>query len=164
MNDKHPIIQLQRKAGLAAASPERHTSLRAAAENLSRRNVDAAVVELLMEAVQRMTFLAYEGDDDGLCNVDEVTAKLLIPAPWGRAGYARWGLRPAEGVCLREMMQQRQQGTNDRPPGVFFYDRNGRSWRVNFFDFDREEDAQKYWVRWPLSVHELRAARKRRLG
>jgi hypothetical protein len=44
-------ITLARKEGVSNAQPERHTALRAAAENLSRRNVDYAVCELLNEAL-----------------------------------------------------------------------------------------------------------------
>lgn len=155
---------MERKAGIASATPDRHTTLRAAAENLSRRNIDAAVVELLMEAVQRVTLLAYERDEDGLCNVDSVTGKLLIPAPWGRNGYKSWGLRPVEGVCLREVMQRRQLPSGDRPPGLFLYDRYGRTWNLNMFDFDRMPDGQGYWQKWPITVGEYRAAHRQRLG
>ena len=165
MNGKHPVEQMGRKQGIAGTTPARHTSLRAAAESLSRRNIDAAVVEILMEAVQRATQLAYERDDSGLlCNVDSVTFKLLVPAPWGRNGYKRWGLRLVEGVCLREVMQQRQRPSADRPPGLFLYDRTERSWRVNMFDYDFLSDAQRYWEKHPISVQEYRAAHRQRFG
>lgn len=153
-----------RKEVIAHAAPERHSQLRAAAESLNRRNVDGAVLELMSEAVQRLTLLAYEQDEGGYCNIDAVTNRLLIPAPWGRAGYARWGLRAAESVVLREIMQRRQVQRKNSPPGLFLYDRAGRTWRLNRFDFENYNDAESYWARWPLGMAEYRAARAERVG
>ena len=49
----------------------------------SLRLADAGMVELLTEALHRLITLAYERDDAGWVNVDPVTKRLLIPAPWG---------------------------------------------------------------------------------
>ena len=117
-----------------------------------------------MEAMQRLTLLAYEQDDHGYCNIDPVTHRLLIPAPWGRAGHRRWGITPSESVVLREMIQRRQAQQGNRPPGLWLYDRARRAWRLNLFDFDRVQDGQRYWQRWPLTVQEYREARSKRLG
>jgi hypothetical protein len=159
----------QRKSAISIASPERHATISRAAESLSRRNADAAIVELFSEAVQRLTLLAYERDaglpeGDGYCNIDSVTGKLLIPAPWGRAGHKRWGITPSESVILREMIQRRQLQRDDRPPGLWLYDRARRCWRLNLYDFDALADGQRYWQRWPLTVGEYREARSRRVG
>ncbi len=158
------VVTVARKGEIAQAAPARHTSLRHAAETLSRRNVDAALVELFGEAVQRLTLLAYEQDPNGYCNIDPATGKLLIPAPWGRAGHKRWGITPSESVVLREMIQQRQLGWKGRAPGLWRYDQSQRTWRLNLYDFDTLADAQRYWERWPLTVAEYRAARAKRLG
>lgn len=155
---------MERKATLATVAPQRHTVLREAADSLSRHNADGALVELFMEAMQRLTLLAYEQDAHGYCNIDPATAKLLIPAPWGRAGHQRWGLTHSESEVLREMVQQRQIGRDGRPPGLWLYDRTRRTWRVNLYDFDTLPDAQKYWKKWPLGVAEYRACRGVRLG
>lgn len=155
---------LDRKATISAASPARHTAISRAAESLSRRNADAAIVELMMEAVQRLTLLAYERDADGYCNIDGVTGKLLIPAPWGRAGHKRWGITPSESVVLREMIQQRQVQREGRGPGLWLYDRARRCWRLNTYDYDMLADGQVYWERWPLGVGEYREARGKRVG
>lgn len=154
---------VERKGDIAQASPQRHSALRAAAETLSRRNADQAVVELFAEAMQRLTLLAFERDQDGFCNIDPVTNRLLIPAPWGRAGHRRWGITPSEAVVLREIIQRRQLGRDGRAPGLWLYDRTRRCWRLNLFDFDTLPDAQRYWQRWPLTVQEYRAARSHRL-
>lgn len=155
---------LARKSGLAAATPPRFLRVRQAAENLSRRNADGAIVELFAEAVQRLTLLAYETDGNGFCNIDGVTGRSLVPLPWGRAGHRRWGIRPSECIILREMMQLRQVAMEGRPPGLWQYNKAGRQWQLNLFDFDRLEDGQRYWQRWPLTVTEYRAARAIRLG
>lgn len=155
---------LARKGQVMQAAPQRHMSLRRAAEALSRRNADQAVVELMMEALQRLTLLAYEQDAYGYCNIDPVTHRLLIPAPFGRAGHKRWGITGTEAVILREMMQQRQAQTEDRPPGLWLYDRTRRCWLLNLFDYDTLADGQHYWQRWALTVPEYRAARAQRLG
>jgi hypothetical protein len=153
--------QLERKAAISQADPERYSAIRQAAESLSRRNADAAVVELFSEAMQRLTLLAYEQDEDGYCNIDPVTHRLLIPAPWGRAGHRRWGLTRTEAEVLRAMLFARQAQTDGRPPGLWLYDRGRRSWRLNVWDFDTLADGQRYWQRWPISVQELRLARGR---
>lgn len=162
--NNHIVRTIARKEGISHADPPRHSALRAAAEQLSLRNVDAAVVELFMEAMQRLTLLAYERDADGYCNIDPVTWRLLIPAPFGRAGHKRWGITPSEAVVLREMVQCRQIATGDRAPGLWLYDASRRAWRLDLFNFDVLADGQRYWQRWPFSVQEYREARRRRLG
>lgn len=159
------LANLERKAAISNSDPERHTTIQRAAEALSRRNADAAIVELFAEACQRLTQLAYERDDDGAwSNIDPVTWRLLIPAPWGRAGHRSWGITRTEAELLREMIQCRQLQTDSRPPGLWLYDRARRTWRLNLFDFDAVADGQSYWRRWPLRVTELRQARSRRVG
>jgi hypothetical protein len=158
------VRTVARKEEIAKASPARHSTLRRAAEALSRHNADAATIELFSESMQRLTLLAYETDDHGYCNIDPITNRLLIPLPFGRAGHKRWGITPSESVVLREMVQQRQAERDGRPPGLWLYDGSRRCWRLNLFDYDRLADGQRYWQRWPLSVVEYREARSRRLG
>jgi hypothetical protein len=150
---------LERKPGIVATAPQRHTALRAAAENLSRRNADAAVIELMAEALSRLVALCYETDGGGLCNVDAPTGKVLIPLPWGRAGYARWGLRPSEATVLREIMLQRQY-----QPGLFVYHALGRAWHVNLHDYPSKGIAMAYLTKYPIGIAEYRACRAKRLG
>ncbi len=165
MNSNNGIIKLvERKGDIAQSAPQRHTTLRRAADVLSLRNVDQAIAELFGEAVQRLTLLAYEQDANGYCNIDPITGKLLIPAPWGRAGHKRWGITPSESVVLREMILQRQIGRKGRSPGLWRYDQSQRTWRLNLYDFDTLANAQQYWERWPLTVAEYRDARAKRLG
>lgn len=160
MNNANGIIAtVARKDGIAQAAPARHTALRTAAENLSRRNVDQAVIELMMEALQRLVDLAYEQDSGGFCNIDGPTGKVLIPLPWGRNGHQRWGLRPQEANVLREIVQGRQYA-----PGIFVYDRMRRAWFVNLHDFPSRDVAMGSLERYPLGIKEYRNARIKRLG
>jgi len=165
MNNHNGIIKtLERKGDTSQAQPQRFVVVQRAAAELSRRNADAAVVEVFAEAMQRLTLLAYERDADGYCNIDAVTWRILIPLPFGKLGHRRWGITPSESVVLREMVQQRQLGRNGRAPGLFLFDASRRAWRLNLYDFDTLADGQKYWQRWPLSVQDYRAARSVRLG
>jgi hypothetical protein len=165
VNSNSGIIKLvERKGDIAQSAPKRHTALRKAADVLSLRNVDQAIVELFGEAVQRLTLLAYEQDGSGFCNIDPITGRLLLPAPWGRLGHKRWGITPSESVVLREMILQRQIGRGGRSPGLWRYDQSQRTWRLNLYDFDTLADGQKYWERFPLTVAEYRDARSKRLG
>jgi hypothetical protein len=136
--------------------------LRQAAESLSRRNIDMAILELFSEGLQRLSVLAYEQDEDGYVNIDNVTHKLLIPALWGRAGYKKWSFTRGESEVLREMIQERQAQIDSRPPGLWQYDRTRKRWFLNLFDFDTLADAHRYWQRYPLTVQELRRAYSRR--
>jgi hypothetical protein len=155
---------LERKAAISTTAPERHTTIQRVAQALSRRGADAAIVELFSEAMQRLTLLAYERDEAGYCNIDPITWRLLLPAPFGRAGHKHWGISRAESDVLRDMLRERQPQTDHRPPGLWLYDRTRKCWRLNLFDFDTLADGQAYWQRWPLSIQEYRLMRSRRLG
>lgn len=161
MTTTNGIIQaLERKPAIATARPGRHTTLRRAAEGLSRRNADQAVCELLNEALQACVALCYEKDSDGTpSNVDAVTARVLVPLPWGRAGHRRWGLRPQEANILRAILQARQ--AHD---GLFVYDGSRRAWLVNVAAYPTLRKAAAYLDAYPVGVGEYREARSRHLG
>ncbi len=153
------VVTVARKGEIAHASPQRHTTLRHAAEALSRRNTDQAMIELFMEALSRLVDLCYEVDSGGFCNIDGPTGKVLIPLPWGRNGHARWAIRPQESNILREIMQGRQYA-----PGLFIYDRIRRNWNANLHDFPSRDAAVVYLTRYPIGITEYRSARTKRLG
>jgi hypothetical protein len=160
VNSNGIIRTVTRKEGIAQAAPARHTALRAAAENLSRRNVDQSICELMNEALARLVLLAYEEDSGGFCNVDGATGKLLIPLPFGRLGHAKWGLRPIEAVILRQVLFDWQYPG----PTLFFYDKSRRSWFVNLHDFEHRQAAQRWLTRHQIDVATYRAARVKRVG
>lgn len=148
---------MKRKEQIARADPARFGLVRQKIEDLTRRNADAATVELMMESVQRLTLLAYEIQDGDYCNIDAVTHRLLIPAPWGRQGHKRWGIAYAESTILRFIVQRRQSAY---PPGLWQYDRSRRAWLLNLYDYDTLIDAQRYWRLNPITVKEYRQVRR----
>jgi hypothetical protein len=154
------VSTVSRKYSIAQSAPARHTGLRKAAEALSRRNVDAAVCELLNEALARLVQLCYEQDAAGLCNVDAQTGKMLIPLPWGRLGHAKWGLRPIEGIILRQVLFDWQNGNNN----LFHYDRSRRAWFVDLYNYANVHLAHQWLTQHQVDVAMYRAAREKRMG
>lgn len=155
MNDIARTVE--RKTTIATMRPQRHTNIQRAAEALSRRNVDQAVTELLNEALARLTQLCYERDEDGqLCNVDTATGKVLVALPWGKAGYAKWGLTPTEGNTMRRVMFTRQrQGLP-----LFFFDRSRRAWFLDLREYSDGAMVLAQLGEWEITVAEYRRARK----
>ncbi len=155
MTNSNNIIRIvERKSTLTA--PERHSTVRSAAQNLSRRNVDAATTELLNDALARLTALCYERDDSGvLCNIDPVTGRVIVPLPWGRVGYRKWGLTPTESNAMRAIMFTRQ--SLGLP--LYFYDRSRRAWFINFRDYRDGGVVLAQLKEWEITVGEYRRAR-----
>ena len=150
---------VERKSTIMQSAPQRHSTLRHAAESLSLRNVDQSITELLNEALARVALLCYERGDDGqLCNVDPLTGRVLIPLPWGRAGYAKWGLTPSESNVLRLIMLTRQR----RGLPLFAYDRSRRCWYLNLADYDEAVITQL--KEWQIDITEYRSARSKLLS
>ena len=159
-NSNGVLHQLDRKAAISQAQPERYTAIRKAADALSRHNVDAATCEVLNESLSRLVLLAYEQDAGGLCNIDSATGRFLIPLPWGRNGHAKWGLRSQEANILRQILFDWQL----TPPALLFYDRSRRAWFVNLAHFGSPGIA-KAWLRaHPITVGVYRATRAKRVG
>lgn len=151
------ILQtLERKGDIVQAAPQRHSTIRAAATNLSRKNADAAIVELLNEGLARLTLLCYERDATGiLCNVDPATGRVIVPLPWGRNGYAKWGLTVSESIAFRRIMFTRcRVGL-----ALFFYDRSRRAWYLNLADYKDGSAVIAQLKEWQISIGEYRAAR-----
>jgi len=133
---------------------ERFQPLRQIAQNLSRRGLAAAKVELLNHALAAAADLCLEYDADGRpANVDHVTGAVLVPLPWGEAGYRRWGLRVTECRQLRYILLQRAD--RDRPP-LFDYDPAIRRW-VFPLSWSRRT-AGAYMSLQPITLAEYRAA------
>ena len=154
-------LTLERKAEVSTAQPAAVMAVRAAAENLSRRNADAATCELLNEALGRLTDLCFEEDAGGLCNVDYVTGRILIPLPWGRHGHARWGLRPQEANILRAWLLETLR--SGYPP-LFWWERNRRAWFVGLGDYPDRQEAGLWLRTHQITVRDYRAARDKVLG
>src|SRR5262245_11728610 len=102
---------MQRKGDVRLSSPREFVKQRIAesADKLSKAGQMAARVELMNEALHHLVHLCYQSDTDGeVANVDRVTLRLLIPAPWGSSGWKTWGLRAWEGETLRRILLARQ--------------------------------------------------------
>ena len=158
-NNNGIVVTVARKGEIAQAAPARHTTLRKAAESLSLRNIDQAVIELFMEALSRLVDLCFEEDSGGFCNIDSVTNRILIPLPWGRNGHSAWGIRPQEANILRKILVARQC-----QPGLFLYDTSRRCWTINLYDYSSREVAMRYLTRYPVGIGEYRAARLKVVG
>lgn len=160
MNHNQLTDVMGRKEEIANARPARFSALRAAADAISRHNVDTAIVEVLNEAISRLVLLVYVTDAGGLCNVDSATGKFLIPTPMGRNGQKKWGVKPSEANVLRQILFDWQL----EPPTLFFYDRSRRSWYCNLRAFSTIGIA-KAWLRaHPITVALYRATRAKRLA
>lgn len=152
---------LARVAPVTLSTPAPHTkphpaagALARAARALSRRGRYAAKAELCNAALARLVELCFELDTDGIrANVDW-DGRILIPLPWGRAGYKLWSLRITEQRILNRLMRRRSEG--EKAP-LFRYDATRRLWLLNL-DYDQAQ-AARYLARRPLSAAEWRAAR-----
>lgn len=126
-----------------------------AAAELNRAGENQKRVELLQEACLAMTKLCYEIDPDGQpANVDSRTHRLLVPAPWGKAGWKRWGLRDWEAGILRQILIVRGQMQRVQP--VFDYNAEARTWHVNFAHYERLDKALLYWKSNPICLRDWR--------
>lgn len=164
MNNNGLHLTIERTEEVAAARPARYASLRSVAQSLSKRNADAAICELLNQALASALDLAYETDDHGLINIDNVTGKILFPLPWGRAGFVRWGLRQREADALRWIMLEYARAAGRGMAALFVYDRAGHAWRVNLADYPDRAAAAAWARRYAVTVPILRAARAARVN
>ncbi|MDI9547711.1 MAG: hypothetical protein QM346_08915 [Chloroflexota bacterium] len=125
MNASEAVRLIDRATLPSAVQGRQAGRMRTAAGALSRRTLFAAKAALLMRRLHEFTALLYERDAAGEpVNVDALDGRILIPAPWGRAGYAQWGLVPSERDILRSIVR----GRRDR---LFWYDALSRAWHVN---------------------------------
>jgi hypothetical protein len=126
------------------------------ADRLNRAGRDLARVELVNEALSRVTELLYVVDGAHLCNMDPVTFRLLIPAPWGGKGWRYYGLRYWEGRALRRILWERQATFKPgavRPP-LFTYDPDTWAWHLNYADYATLEAAGWYLKRAAITLKE----------
>jgi hypothetical protein len=151
---------MRRKGAIVGADPQRHSGLRGVTQDLSRRLVHGATIELLTEALHKLVTLCYEHDRAGFVNICSITGRLLIPAPMGRAGRVRWGLYPSEGIALGIILRERQAAG----VALFVYDRSRRAWLVNLEDFHNRRTALAYLKSFPISVEEFRLAYAKAVG
>ena len=141
----------------AAGNPNQviRQRIAAAAAELSNAGNNQARVELLNEAVLAATKLCYEADKDGVpANVDSRTYRLLFPAPWGKAGWRRWGLRDWEANILRQILIVRCQMNRVAP--LFDFNQESKRWHINYQDYPRLDLALVYWKSHPVTLKDWR--------
>lgn len=116
--------------------PAQHVKQRMAqaAEELSRAGDVAMHTEIANEALCRFTAMLYQRDTDGVfANVDARTGRLLVPAPWGDAGWQKWGVRHWEAIVLRAVLMARV--VDHKRPALFDYSATARTWFLNVGDY-----------------------------
>lgn len=139
----------------AVVAPNVKQRLAETAQELSLAGANQMRVELLNEAVLALTRILYETDPDGVgANLDRRTYRILVPVPWGKAGWRRWGLRDWEATMLRQILIVRSQMR--RVPPLLDYNEAARSWHLNLAEFARLDQALLYWKTNPITLREWR--------
>jgi hypothetical protein len=129
---------------------------------LSRVGLAAAAAELCNAALQRLAELCYERDYDGSQPNMSATGRIEIPAPMGKAGYQRFGLRRLESDVLRACLLARVSRTDTAP--VFVYNDDDRRWYVNLSAYPGEQAAQQALRNFPIGAREYRRQHDRLKG
>lgn len=141
--------------GLAQPASAIKQRIAQAAQDLNRAGSMALHVELANEALTKFTLMLYQRDsDNGWANIDARTHRLLVPAPWGSAGWRVWGLRNWESRILRSIMLERVRDA--KRPCLFDYNSDNRTWYLNVLDYGVIEAAQHYLQRSPITLAEWR--------
>lgn len=139
-----------RQASPTAAIKQRMTEN---AEALSREGDNQARVVLLNESVLALTVKLYVTEEGRYVNVDHRTHRIIIPKPWGSAGWRKWGVRCWEGLVLRKILITRAQMRRVVP--LFDYSETGQ-WYLNLHDYPRLDNALAYWKAHPVSLRDWR--------
>ncbi len=143
----------------AAANPPAAVRQRiaSAADELNRAGAMAMCVELVNEALCKFTTMLYSKDSDNVyANIDPVTGRLLVCAPWGSAGWKRWGLRNWEARVLRAVLLSRLQA---KPLPLFDY--GNRTWYLNRGHYRTVGMAHAYLEVAPVALAEWRKYAKK---
>lgn len=150
--------ELDRKHKIRVQKPDAYVKQRLAetAQSISRAGDMAAHVELVNEALCNLVTILYQRDSDGdWSNIDRVTYRLLIPAPWGSKGWKLWELRSWEAIVLRRILIERS--TDRTRPALFDYNNLSRTWHLNLGDYKTPAAALLYLERLaPVKVDEWR--------
>jgi len=145
---------IDRKVLIRGASPTAHVRQRIAqaADELNRAGAMAMRVELVNEALLKFTHVLYAKDTDGaFANIDSVTGRVLLCAPWGSAGWKVWGLRNYEARVLRSILMAR---LDTKPLPLFDYEH--KIWYVNRGQYRTISIAAGYLEHNPVTVAEWR--------
>lgn len=122
--------------------------------------VMAARVELVNESLYKLAQDLYTPDSDGvLANVDSITHRIRIAAPWGSVGWRYFGLRRWEARTLSKILRARQSAwaKGQRPP-LYLYDEDSTRWHLNLHDYGSLDAAQWWLKRSAVTLKEWRQA------
>jgi hypothetical protein len=157
--DTHAVERTQKRkptvAG-AVANINRYVDQRLgeAAASLSRGAIAAARIQLVNEAMTGLGVLIYETDAAGFpVNVDGATGRVLVPKPWGGAGWKYWKLRQWEGRVLRRVLDRRMRA--GERVALFLYDGAMNDWLLNK-RYDTPTKYAAYWQQQPITPAEWR--------
>lgn len=146
-----------RVADIRHAQPSKYVRerLQTAAEELSRAGDMQIRVELANEALAAFTAILYQADaDQQPANIDPVTWRLLVPAPWGSGGWKRWGLRSWEARALRQVMRVRCDAR--KHVNLFDYNDVSQTWHLCPDSYPTWEAAKLYLQTHPVTLSEWR--------
>lgn len=141
------------EAIIATPSPQRFAPLRAVAARLTQRGVMAAKAELANAALLAFVECLFDVDADQVYANIDIDGRIIVPAPWGRSGGRKWGLRRTEQRALSWLLRRRSE-TTDAP--LFVYDDERRCWCVGYGYTKRS--ALAYLRAFPITLSEWREA------
>jgi hypothetical protein len=121
-----------------------------AAEQLSNSALIQMQLEAISEAVLKYTSTLYERVDGYPVNIDKLTHRVRMVAPWGSAGWKTWGLRHWEACVLRSILLKRSRQSN----ALFEYNEPMKTWHVNVRTYTNSRKALEYWQAHPIRVEE----------
>jgi hypothetical protein len=124
--------------------------LQSVARGISRRSLYEGVAGICNAALASAVAVCFERLSGQLVNVDRRTWRVLVPVPWGKIGYQRYGLRSTEGAVLRAIMVAR---ADTGPP--FLYDADARRWLINLADYRTAGMAEAYLDLFPVTAIEV---------
>jgi hypothetical protein len=120
------------------------------AEQITRAGATKAHIAIIEAAIRNAIAMLYEPDTDGHpANYEPGTGRILIPVPWGSAGWAKWGLRDWEAKCLRAVWKRRLK---KQMPMLF--DFNGRQWFLRDDLYPTLDDAARWLQSNPIEFGE----------
>ena len=113
---------------------------------------------VINECLFKVVDVLYTKDSDGVwANVDCVTHRLLIPTPWGNAGWQRWGmLRRWEASVVSSILIERSTQPRATRPALFDYNEHSRRWHLNLNDYGSIGLAQRFLEKEPISLADWR--------
>lgn len=139
----------------AKPSPNVRQRVREAAQSLNLAGQMQLRVELVNEALMALTSLLWAADTDREpANVDRVTWRLLVPAPWGSGGWRHWGLRAFEAEILRSILRARCADRGHR--ALYDYNDVSRTWHLSISEYASFEQAMQYLKAHPVTLAEWR--------